>query len=84
MTCGRESMASKALKDFNDAIDAADAAGSFGAGLLAKMGMIWCVVHSPLGCTRTHARIQAASPVCGRAHAHTRATDAAASLLARS
>jgi tetratricopeptide repeat protein 21B len=41
MTCGRESMSTKAPKDFTDAIEAADAAGSFGAGLMAKIGMIW-------------------------------------------
>ena len=71
MTCGRESMSTKAPKDFTDAIDAADAAGSFGVGLMAKIGMIWCVLtvtqyahihthmhtctHTPI--THVHARL---------------------------
>lgn len=42
MTCGRDSMAKKASKDFDDAIAIADSTGSFGPGLMAKLGKIWC------------------------------------------
>jgi hypothetical protein len=42
MTCGRDSMAKKASKDFDDAIAIADSTSSFGPGLMAKLGKIWC------------------------------------------
>lgn len=70
MTCGRESMSIKAPKDFTDAIDAADAAGSFGIGLMAKIGMIWCVFDVTQHINR-HSHAQTQTHTNTLIHTHT-------------